>query len=221
MTCTIVWTLIGSYYSGFPFFSSGLMDAAQPWTGSYNLRSPIWMAAHTTQFTRPGWIYLPVGQGSGKLTHGGSYVTMREPESGDGVAANWAMVIEKMSAYHSSCVRPSLGWYDTAPEVATFKFVFDADSLNMRGVGGAPRREDSDEHATDASDGCAEPTLGDGAPASASITPRARNAAAASGTCSSGSRTSLSAKVRSSSRSKQIACTLSRRSTLSRAHGGA
>ena len=160
MTCTIVWNLIGSYYSGFPFFSSGLMDAAQPWTGSYNLRSPIWMAAHTTQFTRPGWIYLPVGQGSGKLTHGGSYVTMREPESGDGVAANWAMVIEKMSAYHSSCVRPSLGWYDTAPEVATFKFVFDADSLNMRGVGGAPRREDSDEHATDASDGCAEPTLG-------------------------------------------------------------
>ena len=125
MTSLIVWNAVGAYMSGLPFFSSGLLDAAHPWSGTYTLRSPVWLAAHTTQFTRPGWRYLPVGQGSGKLAMGGTYVTYCE-EAGetdlpeDSPLARWAVVIEKMSAKHSACVRPQMEWFDTWAENATF-----------------------------------------------------------------------------------------------------
>ena len=43
------------------------MNAAEPWSGHYDVMSPIWAGAHTTQFTEPGWRLMEVGHGAGFL----------------------------------------------------------------------------------------------------------------------------------------------------------
>ena len=53
----------------------------------------VWATAHTTQFSRPGWHFLPVGGGSGLLREGGTFVTY--VERGD--RANFSIVVEKFS----------------------------------------------------------------------------------------------------------------------------
>lgn len=83
------------------------------------------MTAHTTQFSTPGYRYLKnstaafglQGTGSGKLRYGGSYVTLQSPTDPN----TWALVIEKVSAEHSPCVRPGLAPYETDTETATFQ----------------------------------------------------------------------------------------------------
>ena len=47
--------------------------------------------AHTTQFTKPGYHYLPQGSGAGHLMGGGSYVTFIDPDTKD-----FTIVIETM-----------------------------------------------------------------------------------------------------------------------------
>jgi galactosylceramidase len=104
------------------------MNAMQPWEGSYGSISVdgsftvgpmVWATAHTTQFSQPGWNYLltgtGAGTGSGMLSQGGSYVTLKNFTSGD-----FTIVIEKLSRNYSSCVRPYLPTYDTSDETATF-----------------------------------------------------------------------------------------------------
>jgi hypothetical protein len=104
------------------------MNAMQPWNGAYGAINAdgtftvgpmVWATAHTTQFSQPGWNYLVngtgTGTGSGMLAYGGSYVTLKNFTSGD-----FSIVIEKLSRNHSSCVRPYLPSYESAPETATF-----------------------------------------------------------------------------------------------------
>ena len=38
---------------------TGLMAATDPFGGHYDVLPPVWAAAHTTQFTRPGYTLLP------------------------------------------------------------------------------------------------------------------------------------------------------------------
>eukprot|EP01116_Phalansterium_solitarium_P024319 TRINITY_DN8883_c0_g1_i1.p1 TRINITY_DN8883_c0_g1~~TRINITY_DN8883_c0_g1_i1.p1 ORF type:complete len:826 (+),score=339.12 TRINITY_DN8883_c0_g1_i1:203-2680(+) len=122
MTATINWNLIASYMKGTNWYRAGLMTALQPWAGSYTVSPTIWVSAHTTQFTQPGWSYLATGSGagtgSGVLQNGGSYVTIENFETGD-----FTIVIEKMSRDNSPCTRPDLAPYDTSNELATFKLV--------------------------------------------------------------------------------------------------
>jgi galactosylceramidase len=76
-TSTIMWSLIWSVYQGLPFFGNGLMYAYSPWSGSYEVNSPIWTSAHVTQAVEPGWKYLTVNSGgSGYLPGGGAYITL-------------------------------------------------------------------------------------------------------------------------------------------------
>ncbi|KAM8831004.1 galactocerebrosidase-like isoform 1-T1 [Synchiropus picturatus] len=112
MTATIAWNLVASYYKDLPFGRDGLMTAEEPWSGHYVVNSPIWITAHTTQFTKPGWFYL---QTVGHLDHGGSYVAMT-----DG-AGNLTVVIETMTRDHSVCIRPPLPPFDVTPQNATFQ----------------------------------------------------------------------------------------------------
>eukprot|EP00026_Physarum_polycephalum_P004247 Phypoly_transcript_04264.p1 GENE.Phypoly_transcript_04264~~Phypoly_transcript_04264.p1 ORF type:complete len:644 (+),score=82.58 Phypoly_transcript_04264:225-2156(+) len=117
MTSTISWSLIASYYDALPFPGCGLMIAQSPWSGHYDIPSPIWVSAHTTQFTQPGWIYLAHGSGTGILPHGGSYVTLVPPDgSGD-----FSLIIETMTQNHSACIRPILDHYFVEPQNVTFQ----------------------------------------------------------------------------------------------------
>ncbi|KAH9500901.1 hypothetical protein Btru_069154 [Bulinus truncatus] len=119
LTSTISWNLIGSYYQGLPYYRDGLMTAVEPWSGNYNVTTPVWITAHTTQFTSIGWKYLKHDSGVGLLPHGGSYVGFVSP---DGL--HLTIVIETMSHDHSVCIRPGLPWFDSQPQLVT---------LNLKG----------------------------------------------------------------------------------------
>ncbi|XP_067099054.1 galactocerebrosidase isoform X2 [Osmerus mordax] len=112
MTATISWNLVASYYSDLPFGRDGLMTAEEPWSGNYVVESPIWISAHTTQFTQPGWSYL---QTVGHLAHGGSYVALIDGKG------NLTVIIETMTHDHSMCIRPPLLPYNVTSQNATFQ----------------------------------------------------------------------------------------------------
>jgi hypothetical protein len=103
MTSTINWSLIASWYNTLPFQGDGLMAANQPWSGAYTVGQSIWVTAHTTQFTQPGWRYLDSASGYFPASGGGggSYVTLRSPSTGD-----YSVVAETLDA--------------TAPQQVTF-----------------------------------------------------------------------------------------------------
>ncbi|MCI4382986.1 hypothetical protein PGIGA_G00021200 [Pangasianodon gigas] len=111
MTATISWNLVASYYQDLPFGRDGLMTAQEPWSGNYVVESPIWITAHTTQFTQPGWKYLRT---VGHLSYGGTYVALTDQNG------NLTIVIETMTHDHSVCIRPPLPHYDVTPQKATF-----------------------------------------------------------------------------------------------------
>jgi hypothetical protein len=81
MTSTQIWNLASAYYDNLLLPNSGLLRAAEPWSGHYEVTSPIWVTAHTTQFAQPGWRYLD--HASRVLPKGGSVVALRSPGSGD------------------------------------------------------------------------------------------------------------------------------------------
>ncbi|ESO98297.1 hypothetical protein LOTGIDRAFT_159095 [Lottia gigantea] len=112
---TIAWNMLTSYYFPLPFYYQGLMNAAEPWSGHYEVKSPIWIAAHTTQFTEVGWTYLRHSYGVGLLNSGGSYVSLTSPDRKE-----LTIVIETMSRVHSICIRPGLPLYDVSPQNVTF-----------------------------------------------------------------------------------------------------
>ena len=87
-----------SYYDELPYSGDGLMHAAQPWSGHYEVDQVIWATAHTTQFTRAGWRYLAHGSGVGQLTSGGTYVALTD---GHG---ELTIVVEAMTKDISGCV---------------------------------------------------------------------------------------------------------------------
>ena len=75
------------------------MTAIEPWSGHYEISGPVYISgictcsllsflfllfvAHTTQFTKPGDVYLLVDSGSGHLNNGGSYVSIMDPDTKD------------------------------------------------------------------------------------------------------------------------------------------
>ena len=78
MTRTVIWSLITSYYQNLPWPGSGPIGANTPWSGHYEVRPALWVIAHTTQFSRPGWRYIDAA--CGLLSRQGSYVCLRSPE---------------------------------------------------------------------------------------------------------------------------------------------
>ncbi|GAA3451911.1 ricin-type beta-trefoil lectin domain protein [Dactylosporangium matsuzakiense] len=94
MTAYINWPVIAAITPNIPFPTMGVALAAQPWSGNYSIGRNTWVMAHTTQFTAPGWRYLDSASGYlGGNRANGSYVTMRDPGSG-----NYSVVIETLDA---------------------------------------------------------------------------------------------------------------------------
>ena len=91
ITGVLVWPLIDAIPPGLPHENRGLVQADRPWDGYYYVTPLTWVIAQTTQFTAPGWRYLPGA--SGRLPAGGSYDTFLAP----GRSA-WSMVAETSTA---------------------------------------------------------------------------------------------------------------------------
>jgi galactosylceramidase len=103
ITATIVWNLIMARYPQLRWDYTGLIAATDPFGGHYDVLPPVWAAAHTTQFTKPGWKLLQVGHGSGWLHNGGTYVGYASGDQED----HLSIVIEKMDDSESKCQRGS------------------------------------------------------------------------------------------------------------------
>jgi galactosylceramidase len=95
ITRVITWSLVTGYYDLLPLPRSGLMTANEPWSGHYRVDPAIWVVAHTTQFTAPGWRYVDSGCGHLEAP-GGSYVTLRSPDGGD-----FSVIVETMDSAHA------------------------------------------------------------------------------------------------------------------------
>ena len=77
ITLFSVWHLLSAFYPTVAFWNDGLLRAAQPWGGRFEVAPSLWSTAHVTQFTqRRGWRYLRQGRGSGALAGGGTFVSL-------------------------------------------------------------------------------------------------------------------------------------------------
>lgn len=135
ITSAINWNLVAAYPKGTAWYRSSLMNALQPWNGgAYGIKradgtwsagAMIWATAHTTQFTEiESYRYLPTnvglgsatssGFGSGELLDGGTYVTLKNFETGD-----FTIVLEKIG-HEMHCQRPNIAMYETLSEHITF-----------------------------------------------------------------------------------------------------
>lgn len=100
MTAYINWPLIAAIYPNLPYNTVGLMVANQPWSGTYSVGKQLWVTAHTTQFTQPGWQYIDGACGYlGGSNSNGSYVTLKAPNRGD-----YSIIIETVDATTSQTV---------------------------------------------------------------------------------------------------------------------
>ena len=89
ITSTNIWCLITSYYDAFELPNAGLFRAKTPWSGHYEVASPLWVVAHTTQFAQPGWLYID--SASAVVDGVGSYVTLHDRE-------RYSVVMETLDA---------------------------------------------------------------------------------------------------------------------------
>jgi len=112
-TATFQWHLISSFYDYLPWKRCGVAVANTPWSGFYEVTSPTWAVAHTTQFAFPGWRHLLHGKGVGFLEKGGSFVTRTNGKE-------FSIVVEKMAWKPSACARGSNPQYDASDEDVVF-----------------------------------------------------------------------------------------------------
>jgi galactosylceramidase len=72
--------IIEAIYDHVPYTHKGILRAAHPWTGHFEIDKGLWVTAQFTQFISPGWIYVDSGCSSGTDN---SYLTLKDPAAGD------------------------------------------------------------------------------------------------------------------------------------------
>ena len=115
-----MWNLVTSFYTSLPYYGASLMNAGEPWSGNYEVMTPIWGTAHHTQFSEPGWTFLKHGSGTGVLTGGGTYVTYLAPADAGKAQRHWTMVAEKIRDTTGPCLRDDYKVNDMAEETISF-----------------------------------------------------------------------------------------------------
>jgi len=105
MTAYLNWPLVAALYPNLPYASVGLVVANQPWSGGYSIGSQLWVIAHWTQFSQPGWSFVDRASGwLGGDEQYGTYVTLREPGGTD-----YSMIIETTTATEAQTIRFTVG----------------------------------------------------------------------------------------------------------------
>ncbi len=105
ITKLVSWSLISSYQDFLPVPHSGPMRAATPWSGHYEVQPPLWILAHFTQFTQPGWHYLDsackyfAGESEESPKEGFSITALKSPDSND-----YSILVETMDAKEAQTV---------------------------------------------------------------------------------------------------------------------
>jgi galactosylceramidase len=89
ITKILFWFLVGSVYPIEGGLGMDMLDANQPWSGYYSLRTGIWGYAHYGQFTKVGWQYLDGA--CGYFPGGGTHVALKSPDDSD-----FSIIIETM-----------------------------------------------------------------------------------------------------------------------------
>ena len=87
ITATLLWPIVDAMPPGLPFSNRGLITADQPWSGHYSVSPLLYVVAHTTELTAPGWRF--VKGADGLLRGSGSYVTYERPDRRE-----WSMVVQ-------------------------------------------------------------------------------------------------------------------------------
>ena len=95
MTSTHIWNVVTAYYDILDCPNAGQMRAFTPWSGHYEVISPLWVVAHTTQFAQPGWQYLD--DACGVLKQGGSFVTLKH-------GADFSLISETLDALEKQTI---------------------------------------------------------------------------------------------------------------------
>ena len=136
-TAMIVWTVIYSWYSIFPFahpdtrdpiggMGHGLMSATEPWSGHYREEPTLYAVAHTTQFAKPkACHYLEnsaVGTGGFLDASNGSSIVVFLCDPADATISTstaggkqWSVVIETASAKSADFATPTTFSFKNAP----------------------------------------------------------------------------------------------------------
>jgi hypothetical protein len=84
MTALLNWPLVAAITPNLPYPTVGLMVAGEPWSGNYSIGKSLWITAHVTQFTQPGWSFVDGASGYiGGDRLNGSYVSLRSPDGVD------------------------------------------------------------------------------------------------------------------------------------------
>ena len=101
-TASIYWPIVSAIYDNLPYDDIGLIKCNQPWSGHYVVTPSLWVMAHTSQFTQPGWRYIDSASGffSGDKTgtHG-SYVALKSPDGAD-----FSLIVETVEAKSAQTV---------------------------------------------------------------------------------------------------------------------
>lgn len=102
VTKIVNWYDIGGVYPIEPYSEDpSAVLAREPWSGHYKVREALWGYAHYGQFSEIGWTYI--NGGSGTLSHGGTYVTLKSP--GD----DYSVIVETRDAKVSQTLKLEIG----------------------------------------------------------------------------------------------------------------
>jgi Glycosyl hydrolase family 59 len=95
ITSTHIWCILSAYYDILDLPNAGQIRASTPWSGHYQVMSPVWVTAHTTQFAKPGWQYIDTA--CKELKKGGSIVTLKNGN-------DFSSIIETLDALETQTI---------------------------------------------------------------------------------------------------------------------
>jgi len=130
ITKLVSWSLITSYQDFLPAPKSGPMRAATPWSGYYEVQPPLWILAHFTQFTQPGWKYLDsackyfANESQEVPKEGFSVTALKSPDTND-----YTILIETMDAKEGQSVTFRVTGGLSASDLAVWRSRFGQETL--------------------------------------------------------------------------------------------